>query len=233
MTFSSRITFLFFLVIHASGVVAQQPALTVDEVFGSDPLLYNGRYYTFYTPFNTGGNQYHTGTQFEIGSATIRGVKYSDLLLNFDIYNQEVILKYKLRTGATNLIIVSDAWVEAFSLNNIDFEIVTTTDTVKKIFQVIGNGPDRILYYWRKSLNLDSFYGASNYTFSEAKREMYILIDNKILKYTNNKSFYKLFDTEKRVNVKDFMRNNNIRVKKAPDQSMRELIDYCNTLSAK
>ncbi len=32
----------------------------IDDVYGSDPLLYNGRYYTFFPPPNTGGNQYLT-----------------------------------------------------------------------------------------------------------------------------------------------------------------------------
>jgi hypothetical protein len=180
MTFISRIVLLIILLFTVSGVAAQQTSISTDEVYGSDPLLYNGKYYTFFPPLNTGGNQFLTDRQFEVGSVTIRGVTYTDLLLNYDIYNQQLILKYKNRTGATNLIIVSDAWLESFSFGGISFEMISTPDTLKRIFQVLGTGPNRILYYWKKNLSLDSFYGAKNHIFSVAKKEMNVFTGNQI-----------------------------------------------------
>jgi hypothetical protein len=233
MTCLSRIVFLFFFVFGVSGIAAQQTGNSIDEVYGSDPLLYNGKYYTFYPPSNTGSHQYFADRQFETGSVIIRGVTYSDLLLNYDIYNQQLILKYKFITGATNLIIISDAWLEMFSYRDANFVILSTPDTLKRIFQTLGTGPKRILYYWRKTLNLDNFYGAKNYVFSAAAREMNVFADNQILEYSNNKGFYSLFDPDKRFAVREYLNKNNIRVKKANDKTMTDLINFCNTLYAK
>jgi len=233
MTFLTKIFLVIFLLLYASVVSAQQTGISTDEVYGSDPLLYNGKFYTFFLPLTTGGNQYFTNSKFETGSVTIRGVTYPDLMINYDIYNQQLLLQYKNNVGATSLIIISDAWLESFSYKSINFEIISTQDTLKRIYQVLGTGPSRILYYWKKDLNLDSFLGAKNFIFSVAMKEMNMSIGDKILKYWNNKSFYSLFNPEKRIAVKEYLRNNNVNVKKASDQTMTELINYCNSLSTK
>jgi hypothetical protein len=233
MNFFFRTIISFLLLFKLSGISAQQSGIKADDVYGSDPLLYNGRYYTFFLPSSTGGNQYFFGRQFENGSATIRGVIYNDLKLNYDIYDQNLILQYKNNIGANNLIIISDAWLESFSFRELNFEIISSQDTLKRIFQVLGTGPVRILYYWEKKLKLDNIQGSKNYVFSNAIREMNVYIDKQILRFRNNKNFYSLFDPEKRIAIRGYLRKNNINVKKATDQTMTGLIYYCNSLYTK
>ena len=230
MAFFLRFVFFILLSPLVSQVSAQQKGAVADEIYGSDPLLINGKYYTFFPPLNTGGNQFFADPQFEPGSVTIRGVTYTDLLLNYDIYNQQLILKYKNNIGAANLIILSDAWLEKFSIKGIDFEMIPVQDTLKRAFQVLGSGTSRILYYWRKDLKLDSFYGAKNHIFSDAMKEMNISTDNRIMRYWNNKSFYSVFGVANSLAVKEYLRKRNINVKKANDKVMTELIYYCNSL---
>ena len=230
MAFFLRFVFFILLSSLVSQVSAQQKGAVADEIYGSDPLLINGKYYTFFPPLNTGGNQFFADPQFEPGSVTIRGVTYTDLLLNYDIYNQQLILKYKNNIGAANLIILSDAWLEKFSIKGIDFEMIPVQDTLKRAFQVLGSGTSRILYYWRKDLKLDSFYGAKNHIFSDAMKEMNISTDNRIMRYWNNKSFYSVFGVANSLAVKEYLRKRNINVKKANDKVMTELIYYCNSL---
>jgi hypothetical protein len=233
MAFLTRIVFFILLLANPSVVAAQQSGIITDQIYGSDPLLINGKYYTFFPPLNTGGNQFFADPQFETGSVTIRGLTYADLLLNYDIYNQQLILKYKNITGAASLIILSDAWLEKFSIKGIDFEMIPIQDTVKRIFQVLGTGANRILYYWKKDLELDSFHGARNHIFSDARKEMNILTGNQIVKYWNNKSFYSIFVIEKSLAVKEYLHRRKINVKRAIDQTMTELIYYCNSLNSR
>jgi hypothetical protein len=216
-----------------AGAVAQQTNNITDPVYGTDPLLINGKYYTFLLPSNTDGNQYFTGLQFEAGSATIRGVTYTGLLLNYDIYNQQLILNYKNNIGAGNLLTLSDAWLEKFSFRGYDFELISTQDSLKKIFQVLGTGQNRILYYWTKDLALDSFHGARNHTFSSAKREMNILSGTQIFKYLNNKGFISAFEPGERTVIKEYLQRNHVKVKKAPDLTMTEVINYCNSIDTR
>jgi len=216
-----------------SEAVAQQANNITDPVFGTDPLLINGKYYTFFLPSNTDGNQYFISPQYETGSATVRGINYTGLLINYDIYNQQLILNYENTTGARNLITLSDAWLEEFSFRGFDFELISIQDSVKKIFQVLGAGPVRILYYWKKDLVLDSFHGAKNHTFSRAEREMNIMTGTQILKYSNTKSFCSAFDPERGTSIKEYLKRNHVNVKKATDAIMTEVINYCNFLYIK
>jgi hypothetical protein len=216
-----------------SGISAQQSSISADDVYGSDPLLFNGRHYTFFLPLYTGGNQYISGPQFETGSATIRNVTYNGIALNYDIYNQQLILEYKNNLGANSLIIVSEAWLESFSFKGLNFEIISSQDTLKQIYQVLGEGPNRILYYWKKKLNLESFQGSKNYNFSSARKEMNVYTGNQIFRYWNNRIFYSLFGSDKRIAIKDYLHKNHINVKKATDQTMTELILFCNTFYTK
>jgi hypothetical protein len=234
MIFISRIVLLIILFLSVSEISAQQIIKSTNGVYGLDPLLYNGKYYTFFPPLNTGGTQYFTDHQFESGSVTIRGIAYADVVLNYDIYNQQLLLKYKNNLGAISLIIISDAWLESFSFKGLNFEVFSQQqDTTKRIFQVLGTGPNRILYYWKKDLILDGFHGSKNHIFTAARKEMNIFTDNKIVKYRNNKIFYSQFDTDTRNALKKYLKKNNINVKKASDKTMTELIHYCNTINAK
>ena len=233
MTLFFRIVISLFLIFNLSCVSAQQLKTRVDDVYGFDPSLYNGRQYTFFPPANTGGNQYFSSVRFEKGSVTIRNVTYNGLALNYDIYNQQLILEYKNNLDAPSLIILSDAWLKSFSYNGSNFEIISSQDTLKRIYQVLGTGPDRILYYWKKKLNLDSYQGTKNYFFSSAIKEMNLYSGNKILRYWNNKIFCSLFETEKKTAIKEYLRKKKINIKKASDQIMTDLISYCNTLYKK
>lgn len=230
MTLLFRILISFSLLVKFLVVSAQQPGENGGNIYGLDPLLYNGRSYTYFLPSTTGGSQYFNDSQFENGSVTIRGVTFNNLALNYDIYNQELILKYKNKLSGTDVIIISDAWLESFRFKDLDFEVITSQDTTKKIYQVMGTGPNRILYFWEKDLELDNVQGSPKYTFTSAKKEMYLYTGGSVLKYRNNKIFYSLFDSDKSTVIKEYLRKNKINVKKVTDKTMTELISYCNSL---
>jgi hypothetical protein len=227
---------LFIMLLSFSAAIpgsAQISGSATDSVYGSDPLLYNGKLYTFFPPFNTGGNQYLKDKQFEKGSLTIRGEVFNDVPLIYDIYNQQLIMKYKSKVGGENLIIISDAWLESFKILGMKFEVFTFQDTLKKYSQVFGEGPLKILYNWSKVLNLDSFHGARNFVFSSPKKEMSLEGENRLLQFSNNKTFCSFFDPAKKNVVKAYLRKNNIRIKKASDATMTSLIYFCNSLYSK
>ena len=230
MTFIFRILISFSLLFNFFIVSAQQPVDNGDNIYGLDPLLYNGRSYTYFLPSTTGGNQYLNDSQFENGSVTIRGITFNKLVLNYDIFNQELILKFNTNLAGTMVIIISEAWLESFSFRDLNFELITSQDTLKRIYQVLGTGPSRILYFWKKDLELDNVQGSKKYSFTSAKKEMYLYRGGNILKYRNNKIFYSLFGPDKSTSIKEYLRKNKINVKKVTDKTMTKLISWCNSL---
>lgn len=144
-----------------------------------------------------------------------------------------MILQYETYEGARKQIVLSDAWLEKFSLGNSHVEMLALQDSIRRIYQVIGNGPYRVLYSWRKDLTLDIKYGATNYIFSEPIRETFLFTGQKSLRYENNKSFVALFDPVDQAILKKHIRRQHINLKKASEREIIELLNHCNTLSLK
>jgi len=231
-----RILIFFLLLMPVSETTAQHKILAADNVYGSDPLLYNGRVYTAFYGMRAENNQYLVCSQFEPGSVTIHGVTFTDLLLNYDIYNQQLLLEYTGNPGFTFAIILSDAWLETFSIKDKKFRIFPVSDEVNRIYQEIGSDQTRILYFWKKYLQFDNTSGSSKNskrTFSNPSREMSLLTDGKIIKYWNNRSFVNLFNPEKKKEIREYINSRHINLKKASDEIVEQLIIFCNTLEEK
>jgi len=228
-----KVTLYILFLLFAVGLQnagAQVPHSDSDRIFGFDPLLYNGRVYSFFVQPGTEGTQFIDAEFDTKGNTTIRGTTYKDLVLNYDIYNQQLILKYTNALGSTSLIELSKAWLEMFEINGRHFEIITESDTSKRICQVIGNGRYSVRYYFYKELLPDTRSSSRKYVFSVSEKEMFIYSGVKMERYKNNRSFVSLFNAEQQEKIKKILRQQKIKVKKANDYKISELITYCNTL---
>ncbi len=224
---------LFLLTFEAVQSHAQTPVLSPDKIYGLNPRLYNGKFYTYAAPVSTEGSQFLSGPEFQTGSATINGKTFHHLLLNYDIYNQQVVLKYTTRNHNMMKIVLSDFRLQSFNMGERHFEVRSFPGETTQIYQVLGKGTYEILYYWRKDYNLQNTYGATNFKFSKPVRESYLCIGNKRMHFRNNNNFVKLFGHENRVLVSRYLRRNKINVKKSGPRDLLQLIQYCNTLSEK
>jgi hypothetical protein len=216
---------LSFILIRTSAQVED-----INSGNNSDPVLINGRLYVFHPPYGTGGDQFFSGREFSDGTVMVRGLAYSGLKLNYDIYNQQVILKYDSNKGAVNQIIMSDGWLESFTLGGLAFQLINTGTGKKEIYQVIGDDNIRVLYSWRKKLELSQMHGATNHVFSRQIKTMYLYLNDRMYHYSNNKSFLLLFDQGRRAEIRYYMRRNRVNVRKADDSSIAALLSFCNSL---
>lgn len=224
---------LFFLSILASSEVAAQPDIRADEAYGMDPLLYNGKLYRYYVAPGTIGSPFLYGANPEEGSVTLRGITYDRKLLKYDVYNQQLVMQYFVQNGGVDQFVVSDAWLEAFSLGNAEFRVIEAADSLRQIYQVLGQGPVSLLVHWRKELALDILVGAKNLRFSLPLKTTFLWKDNKMHEFSNNRSFISLFEKHQQADLKKFMRRLRINVKKSPDTKLLGLINYCNSINSK
>lgn len=227
--------FLFLLLITVGSNTAKSQSLSdnYDPVYGFDPLLYNGRMYYFYPQPGTGGTQYLYENFDTKGLITLRGVTYTNLSINYDIYNQLLVLKYKDAIGSTKLIEISFAWLESFVLNNNAYEIINEADSSKRIYHVLGSGDKKILFFHHKELLLHNQQISGSYYFSKGSREKYVMNGNLKVKFNNNRSFISVFSPSEQELLKKHLRQQNINVKNANDFILNELINYCKTLGGK
>ena len=162
-------------------------AQDIASIYGLDPLLYNGRNYSFSLSYETVGHPFIHTKNYEPGYVVIRDNKFEDILLNYDIYNQEIILKYQDIHGANNLIKLSKAWLRMFYLRNNEFVLMETEDGQQGFFQVIGSESLKVLYSWQKTMSLSNVAGKSNYQFSEPVKTMYLFNNGDFYRFRNNK----------------------------------------------
>jgi hypothetical protein len=219
---------LSFILIRASAQVKD-----LNTTSNSDPVLINGRFYVFHPPYGTEGNQFISGREFIDGSVKLKGLSYTGLKLNYDIYNQQLILKYSSKSGAANQIIVPDGWLESFTLNQDEFQLINSANGKKEIYQVIGSENTRVLYSWRKNLELSLVHGATNYVFSKPVRTMYLLHKGSLHRYKNNRGFNSYFDADTRARIREYMRKNKINTRKSDVSSMSALLDFINSIDEK
>lgn len=202
---------------------------SISHFYGKDPLLYNGILYKSSYPRTVNGHQYLLTSDFIKGEVVLRGVRFKNIDLNLDIHNQHLLLKAANTNNASEIIMVSQAWLESFSIGNYRFQYFNFPESTKHIFQVLGNDSILLLYYWKKDLKPDNVNGSKNLIFI-TKRELSVLMNSKLYGFYNNRSFYHLFAKEKQLAIKKYLRSNKIRVRKASDENMEELINYCSKL---
>lgn len=229
--FPWRFIILLVLIMETFSVKAQTPAQNHDQVYGYDPLLYNGLVYRFFVLPQTKGTQYLFDAFDSQGTVTVRGITYTNVSLNYDICNQKLIMKYKNEIGASMLIQISYAWLEKASLGGSNFEVVIVADSSKRLYQVIGNGNVKIMYYLSKEFLLDNTKSTNSQYFSDSRKEMFVAKDGQLKGFRNNGAFIRIFSHGQQSSIKGYIRNHNINVKKAGDRAMNDLMNYCNTLS--
>ncbi len=225
-----RILLLLSIVVASGTTYAQTFSQNNDPVYGYDPLLYNGRVYSFFIQPGTDGTQYMYDEFDNQGSITMRGVTFTNLCINYDIYNQQLILRYSDTRGSIKYIEISKAWLESFTLNNCIFTCFTKTDSTQRFYQVLGTGNERILYYHTKDLIIDNAGTAAGHIFTKATKSTYVLSNNQLISYKNNGNFIKAFVPAKQDLIRTYLHRHSINVRKSNNIIMTELINYSNTL---
>jgi hypothetical protein len=196
----------------------------------ADPELINGRLYTYFPPRQVDGNQYFTSPEFSPGTLTIRGKVYNDLLLNYDVYNQAVLLKYTRQTGAPQILEVSEAWLSGFSFQGKNFYYMAAAESPGRILQVIGDGSLKVFYKWEKRLEFKTVAGKATYIFNLPPKKMYLYQNDRFISFQNNRSFIRALDPLWQDQVKKYLKSNKLKVRKLSDEKMDDLISYCNSL---
>lgn len=211
-------------------VIPQSGLQDSDRIYGLDQTLYNGRRYGYFLPQGVTGHQYIFSPEFVTGSVTIRGKCYPGLTLNYDLVNQQLLLKYLDERGAPNIIEVSRSWLDSFCLGPMNFGF-RDKDHDPRFFQVLGDGRLKILYYWQKSLNLDGTIGATKYSFTTARRDFYLLIDGQLKPFGTRRGLIRIFDPGRRQEIKNYLRKNRINLKTASDPEMVKMINFIGNLN--
>jgi len=209
-------------------IFCQERTVVPDTIYGADPLLLNGKIYNFFTPPGTSGNPYLNGADFVDGTLVLRGQVFQNLPLKYDIYNKVVVLGYRNELGAQGQLIVSDAFLDAFTLGDMKFIPFTGVDSVSRYDQIIGDETFGIVYSWYKLIALDTRLGASNHVFYDPKKNAMLIRNQKLYSFKNKRSFLRLFTSEEREKLKTIIKKHKIKLHRATDYQMGLFVSECS-----
>jgi len=218
-----------FISIFLNSLSAQEHLPGNDSVFGFDQVLYNGRVYTFQVPKNAKGNPMFFEKGFETGTLTIQGITYENLTLNYDVFNQLLLLRYIDHRQSSTILAVSESGVTDFTIGGSRFEMIYHPGKKPVICQLFKEERIVVRYYWKKTLKLDNTFGTQVYIFSVPLREQMVVVDGKEQPYRNNKEFLRIFKPSIQVIISNYLKLNKIKVAKASNNVLDNLITYCNT----
>lgn len=223
ITFCS-FTFIFTLILTSS-VFSQETFREPEEVFGPDPLLYNGKKYSYFMPSSATGHQFLFSPDFSMGQVSIRQKTFKNLWLNYDVYNQELLLKYEDKMGTPQIIELSKAWLESFQLEGRQFLCLGPPEE-KRFYQVCGDREAVFLFYWKKEFGIEHGTGPVNYAFGPASRDLFLMIGEDIRPFRSKRSLLKGFDPVRREEIKAFIRKNRLHIKTATPNEMTALANF-------
>jgi hypothetical protein len=208
-----------------SPLPCQELALRTND---PDPLLYNGTVYNYFSA-KTEGHQFLEGETFFKGSVTIGDKTYKDLYLNYDIYNQEVLLRIEL-DRTSKIIALPKERVSEFTIGNRSFVVLHDQQWEYSIYEITGNMELAMLYRWNKNIKVSSKSEVYNYFYTSAKRNMFLLRPSGLTKIKGKRDFLNAFEDDEKAALKRYMRTNKIRFRKMEQSEMKALINYASTL---
>ena len=189
--------------------------------------LLNGEKY--YYPYRSA-----TGTPFfqvpgdPEASVKISGKNYEGQRIRYDMYNQIMVLDYIDVAGAMGSLIIQNEWIDEVSIDGYRFKVFIDKEGKERFGQVIGEGKFVCIYFWEKQYLPDMHNGEQHYFFTEPTRKSFLLYGEERCPYKGNKSLVKCFPEILRPEVKEYLRANHIRVKKATDQQIEGILAMVN-----
>jgi len=214
---------LFSLVITGLSLNAQTLSQGSTEL---DNRLYNGKYYNYFLPSNVTGNQFLTTKDNSIGIVWGNGVEFENLLLNYDVLNQQLLLEFITNEKATRLISLSMVNVDSFYFENKIFVIDTNISKLHNIYQCISYNGIKIYLHLYKFMNLQSKLNDIEYNFTKLQRDIYFFDKGEYLKVKNNSKFIKILNPQISKNVKRYMKSKKYKLKRMTDNQYLDLLIY-------
>ncbi|NSW93909.1 MAG: hypothetical protein HPY62_04265 [Bacteroidales bacterium] len=223
-----RIILLFLASAEVLPCYTQSFRLSDITTLSPDKMLLNGRIWM---------NQYSkvTGTQFYLtdkylkGSVYIKGHKYDDLDLRYDICNDELVLKYE----TWPVIYMNKELVDSFSVSfDRTHKIINTGINRSGMFggyvNLLYSGPTSLYVKYTKKIYPLGDNGLKD-LFVE-KHYVFLKKNDKIVPVSNSKKFLKLLNDKKK-EVRHFIKSKGYRVSSGKPETFVPILEFYDSLT--
>ena len=204
-----------------------------DSAYGKDIRLVSGLVYA--QPHRKAdGHPFFNDLDWMTGSVTINDIMFDGIKLKYDIYLDNLVLIDESEDGTMKRISLNKNRVTAFNLGQRPFIKLDPSSGINipgtEYFEILYNGKIRLLNRWTKHFENDATQDFPYGRFTDAELARYLLKQGSLFRITRKATLYKVF-SGKKSDIKKYLKANRIFIiKKATDQKMAGLIEYCNSL---
>lgn len=201
-----------------------------NNIYGLDNKLYNGFVYSDNFGSFVKGNPF-INDEFGYGSLVLDSNRYQNILLNYDIYNQVLVLKFHSSIGAELMIEIPFFKVSEFTINEDVFRIIPQSDGTYKVYQIIGNESFKLWVTHKKNLNIENVSQQYKYQFSrDFIQVLYKKQYGEFIELKSNKDLISLQESDKQTLIKKWLRKNKIKIHKSNPDQLKLVSQYLNQL---
>jgi hypothetical protein len=196
-----------------------------DHLNGPDYNLLNGRQYDL---LNSGkSHPFFNTDRYRPGSLLLNGETYDSITINYDIFDQQLTLQYPGNSGQDLKVVLNREMIDHFQIDGLTFRLMSFPETGSSFFQVLSSSDMSCFLLWKKTLSRSTASGNTSYKYSKQSREVYLQREGRLYVVRSRSSFTSIYDEAYRKEIKEFLRREKIRFRKASNEKLGELMNFC------
>lgn len=197
-----------------------------DHQNGPDYNLLNGRQYI---RLNSGSSHPFFNTDhYRPGSLLLSGEAYDSVLINYNIYDQQVILQIPgWISDLNNKVVLNRELIDHFQIDGLRFRKMSFPETGTSFFQILSSGEISCYLLWTKKLYRSSNSSNARIKYLKQSRQVYLQKEDQLFHVKNSSSFSSVFDEAYRKEIKSFLRREKIHFRNASENQLVELMSFC------
>lgn len=196
------------------------------QAIGLQAHLYNGPLYDYYPRPFTDGQPFFQSDSSIAGSVTYDGLKYDNVLMNYDIIRDELIIFHPIGNYPLNLI---KSKIDSFSLRSHSFIKITnngsTTLPEAGFYDKLYASP-RISFFVKRRKTIQEMTGLTSIETKVYAKTSYYIFKEGVYHIIKNKS--SLFDLlkEEKNEIQRYSKKNKLKYKKNMEADILSTVKY-------
>ena len=207
----------------------QSSQIIRQELIKENQILFNGKVWrNLYSTIR--GDQFLFGTEYLQGSLTINGITFNNQNLNYDIYNDEVLI----RKNPGSVVQLNKEMVDSFTLI-FDFKTYRFKNTredsltgLDGFVKVLYSGKSALYIKYRKEI--EALAVEDKYDLFFRTYKLYFLERGIVNQVSGKSDFLKVLEGNK-TQIKDYMKKNKLKVSKKEPESFVPVIRYYDSIN--
>ena len=189
-------------------------------------LYYNGRIWVG-KYFNVYGTEFIMEDKWYKTDIIINGIRFSDVEIKYDIYNDEVLANYYNK----RIIILNNENIESFVLytdeKELQFKNIKGTADLEGHYQVLFEGKSKLYKKWRKKRA--QFVIEARFDEFQQDDDLILVIGERPYHLKNRRNLLNIMN-DKKSEIKYFIRHENIRLDFDIPESLVPVLEYYDSL---